>query len=52
MRKLLKKILCCALLAAMVTTGGIAVSEVNTITADAAEVQNESAAANGIVIHY
>ena len=52
MKKLLKKILCCALLAAMVTTGGIAVSEVNTITADAAEVQNESAAANGIVIHY
>ncbi len=52
MKKLLKKILCCALLAAMVASGGIAVSNINTITADAAEAAKESAAANGIVIHY
>ena len=30
MKKLIKKILCCALLLSMVTAGGLAVSDVNT----------------------
>lgn len=52
MRKLFKKIICCALLAGIIASGGIVAINNTSLNADAATVNYESAAANGIVIHY
>ncbi len=53
MRKLFKKMVCCALLAAVVATGAVYAADTNTLTAGAAEADAElSAASNGITIHY
>ena len=53
MRKLFKKMVCCALLAAIVATGAVTAVSTNTINAGAAEIDEElSAASNGITIHY
>lgn len=52
MRKLFKKIVCCALLVGLMATGSIAAANINTIDANAAEVTEEQSAANGITIHY
>ena len=51
MNKLLKKIICCALLVGLVATGAAA-ANINTVNADAAEVNIEESAASGITIHY
>ena len=51
MNKLLKKMICCALLVGLVATGSAAVG-MNTLSANAAEANIEQSAASGITIHY
>ena len=51
MRKLFTKIVCCALLAGLVTSGSIAALS-SSVNASAAEVNAEESAASGITVHY
>ncbi len=51
MRKLFRKIICCALLLGIVASGGAALNSTS-INADAAEVSAEESAVNGITVHY
>ncbi len=51
MRKLFTKVICCALLVGMVTSGSIAALN-SAVSASAAEVNAEESAASGITVHY
>lgn len=52
MRKLFKKIICCALLVGVVASAGFVAADNVSLDAGAAEVGYEEVAATGIVIHY
>ncbi len=52
MRKLMKKIICCALLLGVVASGGIAALNGASINADAATVGYEESSANAITVYY
>ena len=51
MRKLFTKIICCALLTGLVTSGGL-VALNSSVSASAAEVTAEESAVSGITVHY
>ena len=51
MRKLMKKIICCALLLGVVASGGIAALNGASINADAATVGYEESSANAITVY-